>query len=971
MSLSRWSFFSRGNSIPAALTLVAVLGITAVGLSEFASSGDRKVLLAQSTIGGLETFTPPDGPPSAKAPAGLPDIREFSKLKINKQMPNRCAKDEASGGAPTPGGVVNVRVPGCHYKFQITDGTVLLSAEDTCEKIQNSKEKQRCQQTAPSIVEQCDSDEQCTPVPAQVTKVPGSGSKGGAIISTAEEQQNLALCKVLGIASCWKDDAYIKSVTQTLQERGISGVSNEVRESSLMLGALQESANSQVELNSRTQEDLSKKLSQLGADDREQKDEILRQLDQIPQDTGRLQEITKLTPAQSTRPMSSVEQPDGCDSDCERATPRGSVSTFPSDQDPDATMVAARQSQLKHDRIDRIADIDAEIEKLKDTTLPYPAANWLCHTFTKRDDCRDSRITRLEAEKNALQRELGLETGTAPADYRLSEADKVAIARIEDQIKQREQEQRDRSLPNSFDRRRERIELENRIADIKELGEEGALKKELSENLAEQEKYPTAIKSSGCAESPNGPVCAGIFRGEADYKKREAEIKARLAEIAAGKDTPATVSPQTDPRPDPSTPTPATNATMANSRQYQLLKDQQADLAPQIVQAQEAYIACSEGAVMSDGCGAHYDEWQKLEKENAVLKEEAERLAKAQAALTAPPGTVSPPPVVDCVPRANPNLPALPLPAGKKYCGTPSDAPPTPGCDEKCLQERIDRAVQQALQRAKQQLEETLKKMAGGLGGGGMPDIGGLLKGMGGGGGGGSKGGGGSAPAGNQTPQDRGTCTTQYLCSNNQLYYRNDRCVDQPIQACQYGCSGNTCATSPTTPGETAPTATISCQPQLADVGMTVAISYSCSAGVSVGRGFDTGGAQSGSATKVIEIPPANATAANFGVTCSNQGLTGSTQCTIQVNKPSIVLVANPKAVQSGKESLIGWVTAGMQSCVVSSPEQADFTSRNAGNTSVSGLATTSPITAATNILLRCQTLGGGTREATTTVSVQ
>ena len=57
-----------------------------------------------------------------------------------------------------------------------------------------------------------------------------------------------------------------------------------------------------------------------------------------------------------------------------------------------------------------------------------------------------------------------------------------------------------------------------------------------------------------------------------------------------------------------------------------------------------------------------------------------------------------------------------------------------------------------------------------------------------------------------------------------------------------------------------------------------------------------------------------------------------------------------------------------MSSCVISSPQQADFTATNAGNTSVNGMATTSPITQDTDILLHCVTLGGGTRDATTTI---
>jgi hypothetical protein len=48
-----------------------------------------------------------------------------------------------------------------------------------------------------------------------------------------------------------------------------------------------------------------------------------------------------------------------------------------------------------------------------------------------------------------------------------------------------------------------------------------------------------------------------------------------------------------------------------------------------------------------------------------------------------------------------------------------------------------------------------------------------------------------------------------------------------------------------------------------------------------------------------------------------------------------------------------------------------DFTAANANNTSVNGMASTSPITTSVNILLRCNTLGGATKVATTTITVQ
>lgn len=224
-----------------------------------------------------------------------------------------------------------------------------------------------------------------------------------------------------------------------------------------------------------------------------------------------------------------------------------------------------------------------------------------------------------------------------------------------------------------------------------------------------------------------------------------------------------------------------------------------------------------------------------------------------------------------------------------------------------------------------------------------------------------------------------------------------------PPQQCQQTSSSNTCPTAPAQPpatscpngtwkpvttqqsngyqctnswqcvagGSVVPTAQISCQPQVADVGMSVAISYSCgNATGSTGQGFDTQNQTSGSTTTVITTPPAGATGANYLLNCTNQGASAQAQCSVQIGNPSIVLVANPKVVDPGSASTIGWVTSGMQSCVISSPELPDFTAANANNTSPSGMASTTPLSTPVHILLHCVTVGGGIRDATTTVGV-
>jgi len=286
------------------------------------------------------------------------------------------------------------------------------------------------------------------------------------------------------------------------------------------------------------------------------------------------------------------------------------------------------------------------------------------------------------------------------------------------------------------------------------------------------------------------------------------------------------------------------------------------------------------------------------------------------------------------------------------------------------------------------------------FGGGQNPlgSLGQLLKGLGG-------GGGGAPAAGNQTPKAPGTCAAgQTLCQGNTLYSRNNQCVDTVVQVCQYGCSGNQCVQQgqqcpppPSQPdparcagGSWRPTyngvcvgnwqcvggtdeivAQLSCQPQIADVGMSVAISYSCSMGTSVGSGFETNGAPSGATSVSVAAPPGASNRATYALTCSYQGKTTTKECSVQVAKPSIVLVTNPKTVDTGKSAMLGWVTSGMQACVVSSPDLPAFTSENATRTNVNGTTLTPTLTNEARFLLRCTTLGGSVREATTTVSIR
>lgn len=167
------------------------------------------------------------------------------------------------------------------------------------------------------------------------------------------------------------------------------------------------------------------------------------------------------------------------------------------------------------------------------------------------------------------------------------------------------------------------------------------------------------------------------------------------------------------------------------------------------------------------------------------------------------------------------------------------------------------------------------------------------------------------------------------------------------------------------------PKAQISCQPKIADVGMQASISYSCqNANTSSGEGFSTNGQLSGSASTTVASPILGSTSLTYGVTCSKDGVTDSAQCTVNVNKPSIVLVANPRDIDEGEKTTIGWVTGAMDKCVISSPTLSDFTEENKDNTSVSGSVRTPALTRDTKFVLTCVTKAGSTKSAETTVRV-
>jgi hypothetical protein len=305
---------------------------------------------------------------------------------------------------------------------------------------------------------------------------------------------------------------------------------------------------------------------------------------------------------------------------------------------------------------------------------------------------------------------------------------------------------------------------------------------------------------------------------------------------------------------------------------------------------------------------------------------------------------------------------------------------------------------------------------------GGNP-LGGLGKGMGGG-----RGSGGGSGSGQQQQQQQ-QCQPQYQCSNNTVMY--SQCPQQnsqwqSVQQCPtgYTCSGNSCqAQAPygyctngqprTAPAQAqpaasscsagtwqdssngcqqswqcstgsttgAPTAQLSCQPLTAASGMTITLAYVCSGGSTkvAATGFTATETELASTTKTIIQKPTDGTnSVTYAVTCTNANAspvtTASAQCSVSVGNAAIVLVATPEKIAKTetedlkRKSTIGWVTSGMQSCVISNTDFADWTTAQAGNTSISGAAVSPIITTDTTFKLTCQTLGGAIASSTVKV---
>src|SRR3989338_2144413 len=228
-----------------------------------------------------------------------------------------------------------------------------------------------------------------------------------------------------------------------------------------------------------------------------------------------------------------------------------------------------------------------------------------------------------------------------------------------------------------------------------------------------------------------------------------------------------------------------------------------------------------------------------------------------------------------------------------------------------------------------------------------------------------------AAPPAQPLPTQPTPCTppTRSQCKAQQQQPPSSACTTGTWRATYQGA----CITGWQCISTEGPKAELVCEPKVADVGSTLAIIYGCSSGLASSSSFTVTAQPGGSATTTVKAPPAGTNTATYTLACTDNGKTTGAQCSIQVSRANIILVAHPKTVPAGGTSLLSWLTTGMDSCIISSPDQPDFTARNSSNTSVVGAATTSAITTATSTVmfqLDCVTLSGTDKQATTSVSV-
>lgn len=181
-------------------------------------------------------------------------------------------------------------------------------------------------------------------------------------------------------------------------------------------------------------------------------------------------------------------------------------------------------------------------------------------------------------------------------------------------------------------------------------------------------------------------------------------------------------------------------------------------------------------------------------------------------------------------------------------------------------------------------------------------------------------------------------------------------------------CAPDTRVSAPAAVASSRTTAQISCQPKIADTGMTIGIAFGCTNSVrSEGSGFSTDGTQWGATSTLI---PAHLTTGTMTYTLSCIGAkeVATASCEVQVVKPVLLLTAEPMQAAAGESATIAWVSKGTNDCMLTSPEQPELSQKYKGSIGASGVVTTLPISEDTRVTLSCTTDGGSTKEVTTTV---
>ncbi len=190
--------------------------------------------------------------------------------------------------------------------------------------------------------------------------------------------------------------------------------------------------------------------------------------------------------------------------------------------------------------------------------------------------------------------------------------------------------------------------------------------------------------------------------------------------------------------------------------------------------------------------------------------------------------------------------------------------------------------------------------------------------------------------------------------------------------------NGSACATIDTGgQASTVLSAELSCAPAIQEIGKPISLSWTCrnantSGTASVGDGFNTNGAASGTISDMTATSTATTTLSSmhFGLTCKKGSETKQASCELQTVRPFLVLVAVPSSVVSGATANIAWVTGGMRNtndaCALRSSGDATFLKQG-----VNGVAESHAIATSTVFTMRCTSAAGYSHESAVTVSVK